>query len=115
MNLILIIHFLLFQNPPTPPLGEWLHKEDSSLIEILSKEDKLYGRLTSTKNPKYDTESNILRDFQFCNGTWQGEFYDVNNKRWVKADLIVAKDILLINYKYGFIEKKFSLIKEPSH
>lgn len=111
MKLIFIIHFLLFQNPPTPPLGEWLHKEDSSLIELFQQEDKLYGRLTSTKNPKYDQEKIVLRNFEFLNGKWKGEFYSVDNKRWMEAELIVAKEILVVNYKYGFIAKKFQLNK----
>lgn len=112
MNLLLLIHLLLFQNITTPPLGKWLHKEDSSKIEIFIKEQKLYGHLISTKNPEYKTNRLVLRNFEFIDGNWKGEFYNVKNNRWVEAKLIISGKVVIVNYKYGFIENKYYLNKE---
>lgn len=112
MNLLLFIPFLLFQNPTTPPLGKWLHKEDSSKIEIFIKEQKLYGRLTSTKNQEHEPGMLVLRNFEFIDGHWKGEFYNVKNKRWVEADFLISEDLIVVHYKYGFIKNKYYLSKE---
>lgn len=109
MNLILLIIFLHFQTP-IPPAGIWLHKEDGSRIEIIYQDKQIGGKIISSRNAKY-ANLKILREFEFSDGLWRGEFYDVKNKRWVRANLIIAEKILVVQYKYGFIEKKFYLNK----
>lgn len=92
-----------------------MHREDTSKIEIYTQDDKLWGRLISSKNPNYISEIIIMKNFHFNDGKWKGEFYDVKYNRWDKANIIVADDLLVVNYKYGFIEKKFYLYKESSN
>lgn len=101
--------------PITPPLGVWLHKEDASKIEIFTEDNILGGRIISSKNPNYSNEIFILKNFKFVDGKWKGEFYNVNYKRWVEANMTVSGDFLTVNYKYGFIKKNFYLYKETSN
>lgn len=111
---ILIITILILtwiQNNNTP-IGVWEYKEDSSRMEIINKNGKLSGTLISSDNPNRQDKKEIVRNVQFLEGKWRGEFYQYKSNRWATADFEVNENILFIKYQYGFLTKIFRFYRE---
>lgn len=108
----IIILILTFINLPDSPGGVWIYKEDFSRIEIIENKGKLTGRLISTRNPYCEPGTEILKDFIYLDGKWQGKLYVASKKRWVDAYLIQKEGLLFIELDLGYDTKKFHWYKE---
>ncbi|MGM0391274.1 MAG: hypothetical protein ACQEQB_05980 [Bacteroidota bacterium] len=97
------------------PVGVWLYIQDSSKIEIYIKDSVLSGTLISSKNISNEPGLEIFKNFKYKNGKWRGKLYLNKAQHWVDASLQPKGNLLLIEYKYGFIEKRFHLFKENQH
>lgn len=112
MKILIFTLALTFFTIQESPVGVWLYKQDSSKIEIYIKDGMLSGTLISSKNLSNEPGSEIFRDFEFKNGAWNGKFYLNKAKHWVDASFQQKGNLLLVEYKYGFIEKRFHLFKK---
>lgn len=110
-TLIFILALTLFTFQESP-VGVWLYLQDSSKIEISNKDGILSGTLISSKNPGYKPGTQILRNFKYQNGKWWGQLYLINEQHSVDASFELKGDLLLLEYNYGFITKKFHLFRE---
>lgn len=97
---------------PDSPGGVWIYKEDFSRIEIIELNGKLSGKLISTRNPDCVPGTEILRDFIYLDGKWQGNLYVASKNRWVEASLIQKDDLLFIELDLGYDTKKIHWYKD---
>src|SRR5690606_1451996 len=109
--LILTIVFSFFGLSKSPE-GIWLHKEDTSRIEIFEVNGKLSGKLISSRNPFLETGIEVLKDLEFKNGKWQGKLYMPKKKRWVQAVLEEKNNLLIIEMDLGYEIQKFDMYRE---
>ncbi|UJH91956.1 hypothetical protein LZ575_04790 [Antarcticibacterium sp. 1MA-6-2] len=111
-ELIFILFSLIWLQDISSPVGIWEFKEDNTRVEIKTYQGKLTGELISSDNPHRKGEKEILRNMEFLEGKWVGEFYNHKSKRWVQAEFLVKEDILFITCKYGFDTKNFHFYRE---
>lgn len=112
MKLLLITILLSFFSFSKSPEGIWLHKEDTSRIEIYELNGKLSGKLISSRNPFLETGIEVLKDLEFKNGKWQGKLYMPKKKRWVQAVLEEKNNLLIIEMDLGYEIQKFHMYRE---
>lgn len=112
MKLLLITILLAAFGFSGSPEGIWLHKEDTSRIEIYEVNGKLSGKLISTRNPFLETNVEVLKDLEFKDGKWQGELYIPKKKRWVHAILEEKNNLLIVELDLGYDKQKFHLYRE---
>lgn len=112
MKLLLITLWLSIFSFSKTPEGIWLHKEDTSRIEIFEVNGKLTGKLISSRNPFIETNIEVLKDLEFKEGKWQGELYIPKKKRWVHAILEEKNNLLIIELDLGYEKQKFHLYRQ---
>jgi|SRR5690606_14857499 len=112
MKLLILTIVLSFFGLSKSPEGIWLHKEDTSRIEIFEVNGKLTGKLISSRNPFLETGIEVLKDMEFKNGKWQGMVYIPKKKRWVHAILEEKDNLLFVELDLGYDKQKFHLYRE---
>lgn len=109
-----IITFLLLLNGiqnTNSPIGVWEFKEDKTIVEIEKRSENLYGVIISSDNPNREVGKKIFQNLHFLDGKWKGEYYVFKIDQWVEVDLKLNSELLLIEYNYGFQNKKFHFYK----
>src|SRR5579864_369613 len=93
------------------PVGEWLVKDETAHIRIVSCKDALWGVISWTKGPAGKDENNpdpskrdrsiiclpILLGMKPAQGQWDGEVYNAENgKTYTSHISLVSPDVLKI-------------------
>lgn len=112
MNTTAIILFIALNFIPVSPEGVWVYKQDLSRIEINTIKGKLSAYLISTNNPFKKPGTEILKDFIYRDGKWNGKLYLTSKDRWVEANLEQKHNLLIIELDLGFEIKKIHWYKE---
>lgn len=103
MKSYIILILLTFIQHTNTPVGCWKYLPDTSIVEIINRNGTLTGSLLSSRNPNRKSGNEIVRNIEYREGEWRGEFYLYKKNRWVDAVFQVKGDHLLIEYKYGFL------------
>mgnify|MGYP006197470369 CR=1 FL=1 len=112
MKILLISLLITIFSSSKTPEGIWVHKEDTSRIEIYEVNGKLSGKLISSRNPFLETNIEVLKNLEYKDGKWQGELYIPKKKRWVQAILEEKNNLLIIELDLGYDMQKFHLYRE---
>ena len=106
-TLLLLSLFLLslFQSMPT---GNYSIDMDGNtgVVELYSKEGKLYGKLVESSNERAPLGTDILRGLEYDDGRWVGKIYSIKKDREAKVTVIQKEDELLLTVKAGIKKKK---------
>lgn len=103
MKIFIIIILFTFIQATNSPIGTWEYKQDKSRMEIINRDGKLSGSLIFSRNPNRNSGNKIIKNMEFREGKWRGEFYLYKSDRWVNAIFEIKRNLLHIEYKYGFL------------
>lgn len=112
MKLLLLTILISFISSSKSPKGIWLHKEDTSRIEISEIDGKFSGKLISSRNPFLETGIEVIKDIEYKEGKWQGKLYIPKKKRWVHAIFKEKNNLLIVELDLGYEKQKFHLYRE---
>ncbi len=106
--------FFIFNGSPELPTGVWIYQEDFSRIEISEIKGKLSGKLISTRNPNSTPGTEVLKEFIYIDGKWQGRLYLASKERWVEASLVQKENLLFLDLDFGYDTKRIHWYKDKT-
>lgn len=112
MKAIAILLILILNFNPEPPIGIWMYQEDFSRIEIIETDGKLSGKLISTRNPNSIPGTEVLKEFIYIDGKWQGKLYLTSKDKWVETSLVQKRNLLFLELDFGYDTKRFHWYKD---
>lgn len=112
MKALAIFFFFILKGIPDPPNGVWMYQQDFSRIEISEHNGKLSGKLISTRNPNSIPGAEVLKEFIYIDGKWQGKLYLTSKERWVGASLLQKENLLFLEIYFGYDTKRLHWYKD---
>lgn len=106
MNLIFLLLNLSIVNLwQQDVMGRWNTGKSDTIIETFMKDGKLYGKVISSLDKEAKIGNEILRNFQFNEDKWSGEFYLAKRNRLFNADLVITGSDMEITLYTGFRDR----------
>lgn len=90
----------------------WLTGNDGGKIQTYLKNGQWFGKLVASDNENAPLGTEVLRNFSFKDGEWQGEVYSIKRDQLANATITPSDDKLVIEISIAFFSKTLAWHKE---